>query len=176
MWTPHHVPFQRLYRGKVLFSTSVELESGNVCVYVPKLWGALETSKMVRFGWNLAHLFLGRISGGVFFIFQKFWFLGPGRRVFRQNEAKTLGQPGDPKNGPIWLKFGTFVPWVNIWVFFHFSKNVKFWAWDEFFKTATIGPPNSWKILKLSPVRCARSTILIIQVSKEIKAYLKGIN
>ena len=36
------------------FSTSVELESDNVClcicVYVPKLWGALETSKIVGFG------------------------------------------------------------------------------------------------------------------------------
>ena len=53
-----------------------------ICVYVPKLWSALDTSKIVGFGWNLAHLFLGWISGGVFFIFQKFGFLGPGDEFF----------------------------------------------------------------------------------------------
>ena len=43
---------------QILFSTSVELESDNVYVYicvsvylyVPKLWGALEASKIVGFG------------------------------------------------------------------------------------------------------------------------------
>ena len=38
---------------------------------------------------------------GCFFIFQKFWFLGPG--TFCRNEAKSLGQPGDFKNGWIWF-------------------------------------------------------------------------
>ena len=67
-------------------------------------------------------------------------------RVFRQNEARTLGQPGGLKNGPIWLKFGTLLPWVNI-----FLNNVKFGACDEFFTTPTIGPPNSWKNTEVEP-------------------------
>jgi len=67
-----------------LFSTSVELESENVCVCVC---------------------------------------------------PKTLGQPGDFKNCSIWLKFGTLVPWVNIWgCFFHFSKILIFGAWGQFFR------------------------------------------
>ena len=59
-----------------------------VCMSVRKLWGSLETSKMVQFGWNFAHLFLGWISGGVFFIFQKFWFLGPGDEFFAKTRLK----------------------------------------------------------------------------------------
>ena len=36
---------------------------------------------------------------------------------------KTLWQPRKPKNGSIWLKFGTLFPWVNTWgAFFHFLK------------------------------------------------------
>ena len=69
-------------------------------VYLSVCLSVLEASKIVEFGWNLAHLFLGWISGGVFFIFQKFWFLRPG---------------------------------------------------DEFFTTATIGPPNSWKDTEVEP-------------------------
>ena len=48
-------------------------------------------SKMVRFGWNLAQLFLGWISGGVFFIFQKFWSLGPGDEFFAKTRLKLWG-------------------------------------------------------------------------------------
>ena len=55
-----------------------------------KLWSSLETSKIVVFGWNSAHLFLGWISG-VFFSFFKNLIFGALGRVFRQNEAKTLG-------------------------------------------------------------------------------------
>ena len=66
-----------------------------VSVCVPKLWGALETSKIIGFGWNLAHLFLGWISGGVFFIFQKFWFLGPGDEFFT---IATIGPPNSWKD------------------------------------------------------------------------------
>ena len=41
---------------------------------------------------------------------------------------KTLGRAGGFKNGSIWLKFGTLIPWVNLGVFFHFSKILIFWA------------------------------------------------
>ena len=47
---------------------------------------------------------------GVFFHFLKILIFGAWERVFRQNEAKTLGQPGDFKYGRIWLKFGTLDP------------------------------------------------------------------
>ena len=62
------------------FSTPVEEESENVCQYVSlsvrsKLWGRLETSKIVEFGWNFAHLIPGWIPGGDFFHFSKFSFL-----------------------------------------------------------------------------------------------------
>ena len=70
-WTTSSM--EKNWTGK--FSTMWECQSVSlcICVYVPKLWGSLEASKMVRFGWNLAHLFLGWISGGVFFFsFQKF--------------------------------------------------------------------------------------------------------
>ena len=74
---------------------SVELESDNVCLYVClcyKSWGSLESSKNVGFGWNLFLVL------GVLFIFWKFSFLGPGYKFLYQNEAKPLGQPGEPKN------------------------------------------------------------------------------
>ena len=69
----------------VLFSSSVELESDNVCMYVC-------LSGNFGAAWRLVYLFLGQIPGGFFFIFQKFSFLGIG------DEAKTFVQPGDFKN------------------------------------------------------------------------------
>ena len=53
-------------------STSVDLESENICLSVSpstKPWDGLETSKMVKFGWGFAHLFLEWIPGVDFFIF-----------------------------------------------------------------------------------------------------------
>ena len=45
---------------------------------------------------------------------------------------KTLGQPGDFKNGPIWLKFCTLLPWVNTWrCLFYFLKILIFKAWSQ---------------------------------------------
>ena len=58
-----------------LFSTSVELESDNVCMYACLSENRLETSKIVRFGWNFAHFFLGWIFGGLVFIFSKASFV-----------------------------------------------------------------------------------------------------
>ena len=50
-----------------------------VCLCVSQiLWGSLETTKMVGFGWSFAHLFLGWISGDIFFIFLNFDFWGLG--------------------------------------------------------------------------------------------------
>ena len=49
----------------------------SVCLYVCMYVWSLETSKMMGFGWNFAHLSLGRIPGGVFFlIFKNFDLLG----------------------------------------------------------------------------------------------------
>ena len=73
----------------------------------------------------------------------------------------TLGQSGDFKNGRILLKFCTLVPRVNIWGFFSFfvfSKVVIFWALGRFFHYCCEW--NSWQNLKLSPVRCERSTFV----------------
>ena len=36
-------------------------------------------------------------------------------------------------------------------VFFYFPKNVKFLAKNEYFTTATIGPPNFWKNTEVEP-------------------------
>ena len=47
---------------------------------------------------------------------------------------KILVQPGDLKNGGIWLKFCTLGPWVNTWgCFFHFLKILIFGAWGRVF-------------------------------------------
>ena len=89
------------------FSTSVELESDNVCVCVclsvclsQKLWAAWRLQKWSDLAeiWHTCSL--GEYLG-VFFSFFKNFDFGAWGRVFRQNEAKTLGQPGDFKNGPI---------------------------------------------------------------------------
>ena len=47
---------------------------------------------------------------GCFFIFQKFWFFGPGDKFFAKRRLK----PTDFKNVCIWLKFYTLVPWVDL--------------------------------------------------------------
>jgi len=39
---------------------------------------------------------------------------------------KTLGQPTEPKNGWIWLKFGTLVPWINTWGSFFIKFKINF--------------------------------------------------
>ena len=69
-------------------------------MYVCMSVQSLDTSKMMGFAWDFAHLFFGR-----FFYFSKIFIFGAWGRVFSQNEAKTLGQPGDLKNDGIWLKF-----------------------------------------------------------------------
>ena len=76
------------------------------------LYGSLETLKMVGFGTLDPWM---NIWGCFFFHFFRFLIFGAWERVFRQNEAKTLGQLWDFKNGRIGLKFGTLVPRVNIW-------------------------------------------------------------
>ena len=107
--------------SQLQFSTSVELESENVCVCVcvcdcARLWGSLQGPKIVGFGWNLVHLYLGWIPGVVVSI----GHVGP---VLAQNGPKSSGQPTEPKKCWTWLKFGTLVPWVNTWgCFFHFFK------------------------------------------------------
>ena len=86
--------------------------------------------------------------------------MGPEDDFFRQNEAKTLGQPGNFKNGRIWLKFGT-LECEYLRDYFSFFENFYFRAWGRVYLSNY-----NWafelvgKILKLSPVRLfARSTI-----------------
>ena len=102
-----------------------------------KLWGSLETSKMVRFGWNLAHLPLGWIPGDFPHFFQKIWLFGPVDEFLPRNNPKTLRQPGDlEKNGPILLKFCRPLRWIP-GLFFSFFDYFIFWAWGQVFY-------NSW--------------------------------
>ena len=83
--------------GYCLFSTSVELESENACMYVC-MYVCPEPRDFKNDGiWlKFSHLFLGNVFFS-FFIKFDFWGLG----VFSQKEAKTLGQPRDFKNDDI---------------------------------------------------------------------------
>ena len=59
---------------------------------------------------------------------------------------KTLGQAGHFKNGWIWLKFGTLVPWVNIWgCFFSFFENFDFWGLGTSFSPKRGWQPGDFK-------------------------------
>ena len=59
------------------------------------------------------------------------------------------------------LTFCTLVFWVNIWgCFLYLFVFLFFWAWDEFFTIATIDLWVVGKILNLSSVRFARSTMI----------------
>ena len=62
-----------------------------LCMSVRKLWGSLETSKMVDLAEILHILFLGWIPGRDFFIFQKFWFLGLGNELMTCFSNFTIG-------------------------------------------------------------------------------------
>ena len=123
---------------EILFSTSVELESDNVCLCVylsvcPKTLGHAGGFKIGQIWLKFGTLVPLVNIWGCFFHFSKILIFGAWVQVFSQNEAKTLGQPGGFKNGSIWLKFGTHVPWVNIWGRFHFSKILIFGAWGRVF-------------------------------------------
>ena len=111
------------YFESILFSTSVDLEPENVCMSVcvsQILWGNLETLKMVGFGWNFAHLFLGWISEESFSFFKILTF-GPG------DEFSPLNISGGPESSKLvgfgW-KFGNFLGCISGSVF-KFFKNFK---------------------------------------------------
>ena len=68
-----------------------------------------------------------------FFHLSKILIFEAWERVLSQYEAKALGEPGDFKNGRIWLKFGTLVPCMNTWeCVFHF-QNLFLCAWKQVF-------------------------------------------
>ena len=91
---------------------------------------------MVGFGWNFALLFLGWIHGVYFSFFQNFHFYGRGHNI----SPKRGWEAGDFKNGRIWLKFCTLVPWVNTWGSFNiFSKFSFLRAWSQFFAKTRLG-------------------------------------
>ena len=102
-----------------------------VCLYVcPKLWGTLETSKMVRFAWNFAHFFL---PGGVFFIFWKFWFLGAWSRVLVPKRGlKCWGSLETSKMVRFGWNFAHFfLRWIPGVFFFIFWKFWYLGAWSR---------------------------------------------
>ena len=80
-----------------MFSTSVELKSDNVGLFVRKLWGMLQASgfKNGRIWLKFCSLVSWPNTWGVFYFhiskIRIFWAWG---RVFRQNETKTFGLSG----------------------------------------------------------------------------------
>ena len=89
---------------------------------------------------------------GAFFVFQKFWFFGPGDEFWKkwretsQPNFRQIGQFGErvrlEKKSPVCTQSKFLLP--N-------TKYFKFYNWAS----------NNLKILKLSPGRCVRSTINI---------------
>ena len=69
---------------------------------------------------------------------------------------KPLGQPREPKNRRIWLKFGILVPLVNIWGCFFIFWNFLFFGPGEEFLYPNEAKTKIAEGLKLSPVWLAR--------------------
>ena len=69
---------------------------------------------------------------GCFFIFRKFWFLGPGDHLMAQKLWSSLESPKIRSDlAEIWH---TLVPWVNIWgYFFQYLKFFIFGPWGQVF-------------------------------------------
>ncbi len=87
-----------------------------------KLWGMLDTSKMVRFDWNFSHTCsLSEYLGLCFPFFQNFHFWSLGTSFSAKTRLKTLAQAEHFKNDSIWLKFCTLAP-EYLGAFFIFSK------------------------------------------------------
>ena len=133
----------------MFFSTSVELESDNclyVCVCVcPETLGQPGDFKNGPILLKFCTLVPWVNIWGCFFHFFKIFIFGAKGPFLAQNGSKTLGQPGDFKNGPILLKFCTLVPWVNIWEsFFSFFQNFHFWG------HGTLFGPKRWASLETS--------------------------
>ena len=117
----------------------------SVCLSVTKTLGQPGDFKNCRIWLKFGTLVPWVNIWGLFFHFPKILIFGAWGRVFHQNEAKSLGQPGDFKNGRIWLKFGTLDPWVNVLgCFFHFLKILMFGAWGRVSRqneAKTLGQP-----------------------------------
>ena len=85
----------------------------------PRLSGSLGSSKIVGFTSYLVHLFLLSICNCFWFSFPKFLFFGPGDWVpVPKSDRKPSMWPGELKNCWICMKFGTFVSFVNLYLFF----------------------------------------------------------
>ena len=83
---------------------------------------------MVGFSLNFSHLFLGQIPGRALSLKKKKDFRAWGQ-AFCQNEAKTLEQFGDFKNGRIWMKLTHLFLRQILPGDFSFFKNCYFGAW-----------------------------------------------
>ena len=125
-----------------LFSTSVELESENVCVS-PQNFGASWTlQKWLDLTEILHTCFLGEYLGNFSHLFQNFYIWGFETSFSAKTRLKTLGHAGHFKNGPIWLKFCTLAHWVNtLGCVFHFFKIFIFGAWGW-----VLAPKRGWKL------------------------------
>ena len=103
----------------------------SVCLSVcpcTKLWGNLETSKMIRFGWNFAHFFLGWIPGDFFHFFKTFDFWGFRTSFFSKMRLKLWGSLETFKMvGFGWNFAHLFLGWISE-EFFHLFKNFDFWG------------------------------------------------
>ena len=132
--------FPMTFRCLWWFSTSVELESENVCVSVSLSVCHLKTLGDFKNGliWlKFCTLVPWVNTWGCFFHFFKFLiFKGVVTSFSPKTRLKTLGQAGHFNNGSIWLIFCTLDPWVN-W------NPLSFWILQ-------LGLRVTWKILKLS--------------------------
>lgn len=101
----NNVTFQHLFHPLILFSTSVELESDNVCLSVRKYLGQprdpINGQILLKFGTLVSWV---HTWGCLFSCFKNFHFWALWT-IFSQNEAKTLWKPREPKNG--WSYLGT---------------------------------------------------------------------
>ena len=88
-----------------------------------------------------------------------FFLFGDWGQVFKQNEAKTLGQAGDFRNGWIWQILHTFVPWANTWgclfsflgIGDEFLGKTRLRLVDVLFSNYTIGTSNHLKVTEVEP-------------------------
>ena len=123
-----------------------------VCLYVcPKTLGQPGDFKNGRIWLKFCTLDPWINPWGYFFHFFKILiFSGVVTSFSPKTRLKTLGQSGDFRNGPIWLKFCTLDPWVNPWgCFFHFFKILIFRGVVTSFspktRLKTLGQPGDFK-------------------------------
>ena len=92
-------------------TSNFQIFSDFKCAYTPQL--NLKNGRIwLKFGTLVpwVNIYLGEFS----LHFSKILIFRVFGRIFHRNKDRTLGQPGDFKNDLIWLRFGTYLRWVNI--------------------------------------------------------------